>query len=103
MILHRTVARLRLLNTRALRFSPVPLAWRNVLSDRRGLARSAAGIGFAALLMMVELGFRNGYIESMLLVMRRLDGDIMLVSSQKYQFERVAPFSRRQLYEAGGG
>ncbi len=102
MILQRTVARLRVLNARALRYSPVPLAWRNLLSDRRRLARSAAGVGFAALLMMVELGFRNGYIESMLLVMRRLDGDIMLVSSQKYQFERVAPFSRRQLYEAGG-
>src|SRR5664279_4385718 len=102
MILHRSAARLRVLSARTLRRSPVPLAWRNLLSDRRRLARSAAGVGFAALLMMVELGFRDGYIESMLLVMRRLDGDIMLVSAQKYQFERVAPFSRRQLYEAGG-
>ena len=102
MIWHRGFAALRVLGARVLRLSPVPLAWRNLLSDRRRLARSSAGVGFAALLMMVELGFRNGYIESMLLVMRRLDGDIMLVSSQKYQFERIAPFSRRQLYEAAG-
>jgi putative ABC transport system permease protein len=80
----------------------VPLAWRNLVSDKRRLARSAAGIGFAALLMMVELGFRDGYIESMLLFIRRLDGDIMLISSQKYQFDRVSPFSRRQLYQARG-
>jgi putative ABC transport system permease protein len=80
--------------------SRVPLARRNVLADKRRLARSAAGIAFAVLLMMVELGFRSAFIESMLLAMRQLDGDIMLVSATKYQFDRRAPFSRRQLYEA---
>ncbi len=93
---------LRLLTLRVAWVFQVPLAWRNLLSDKRRLARSAAGIGFAALLMMVELGFRDAYIESMLLVIRRLDGDIMLISSQKYQFDRIAPFSRRQLYQARG-
>ena len=101
MIRQKGIEGLRLLTARAAWLSSqVPLAWRNLLSDKRRLARSAAGIGFAALLMMVELGFRDAYIESMLLVMRRLDGDIMLTSSQKYQFDRVAPFSRRQLYQA---
>jgi putative ABC transport system permease protein len=93
---------LRRLTSRAAWRLQVPLAWRNLVSDKRRLARSAAGIGFAALLMMVELGFRDGYIESMLLFIRRLDGDIMLTSSQKYQFDRVSPFSRRQLYQARG-
>ena len=102
MIQQKGFAGLRFLTGRAMGSFPVPLAWRNLLSDKRRLVRSAAGIGFAALLMMVELGFRDGYIESMLLLMRQLDGDIMLVSSQKYQFDRVAPFSRRQLYEARG-
>lgn len=93
---------LRRLTSRAVWRLQVPLAWRNLVSDKRRLARSAAGIGFAALLMMVELGFRDGYIESMLLFIRRLDGDIMMISSQKYQFDRVSPFSRRQLYQARG-
>src|SRR3954465_10404101 len=80
--------------------STVPLAWRNLLANKRRLIRSTAGIAFAVLLMMVELGFRNSFIESMVLNIRALDGDIMLVSSAKYQFDRTAPFSRRQLYEA---
>jgi putative ABC transport system permease protein len=80
--------------------STVPLAWRNLLADKRRLARSAAGIAFAVLLMMAQLGFRNAFIDSMLLAIRQLDGDIMLVSSAKYQFDRGAPFSRRQLYPA---
>jgi putative ABC transport system permease protein len=78
----------------------VPLAWRNLLSNKRRLSHSIAGIAFAVLLMMVELGFRNAFIDSMLLAIRALDGDIMLVSSTKYQFDKSAPFSRRQLYEA---
>jgi putative ABC transport system permease protein len=81
---------------------PVPLVRRNLFADRRRLARSVAGIAFAVLLMMSQLGFRNAYIDSMLLIIDRLDGQIMLISSQKYEFDRDAPFSRRQLYQARG-
>jgi putative ABC transport system permease protein len=79
-----------------------PLARRNLLADPRRLARSVAGVGFAVLLMMLELGFRDGYIESMLLMMRQLDGDIMLVNSALYQFDRSPSFPRRQLAAAEG-
>lgn len=79
---------------------PVPLALRNLLASPGRLARSAIGIAFAVLLMMVELGFRGGFIESMLLPIRQLDGEIVLLSPAKYQFDRPAPFPRRQLYEA---
>ncbi len=86
----------------ALSWPAVPLARRNFIANGRRLARSLAGIAFAALLMMVELGLKNGFVESALLTVRRLDGDIMLISSAKYQFISTAPFSRRQLHEARG-
>jgi putative ABC transport system permease protein len=78
----------------------VPLAWRNILANKQRLLRSIAGIAFAVLLMMVELGFREGFIASMLVAIRQLHGEIMLVSSTRYQFGREAPFSRRQLSQA---
>jgi putative ABC transport system permease protein len=81
-------------------WSIVPLAQRNLLADKRRLARSAAGIAFAVTLMIVQLAFREGHIDSNLLVIRQLDGDIMLVSPAKYLFEGKTPFSRRQLHEA---
>jgi hypothetical protein len=80
--------------------SAVPLARRNFLSHGRRLIRSLAGIAFAAGLMMVEIGFYISFIESNLLPIEDLDGEIMLVSSTKYTFDRSLPFSRRQLYEA---
>src|SRR4051794_32524120 len=80
----------------------VPLARRNLLATWRRHARSLAGIAFAALLMMVEVGLDTGFVESSLATMRRLNGEIMVISTAKYQFDSPAPFPRRQLYEARG-
>ena len=80
--------------------STVPLARRNFLGHGRRLIRSLAGIAFAAVLMMVEIGFYISFIESNLLPIEDLDGEIMVISSTKYEFDRPLPFSRRQLYEA---
>jgi putative ABC transport system permease protein len=80
--------------------SAVPLAWRNLVSNKPRLLRSLAGIAFATLLMMTEIAFYNGFVGSNLLPIRSLDGDIMLVGSTKYEFARSAPLSRRQLYQA---
>jgi len=78
----------------------VPLAWRNIMADKRRLVRSTSGIAFAVLLMLLQLGFRAAFLDSALAVIRNIDGDIMLISSTKFRFGRKDPFSRRQLYAA---
>lgn len=80
----------------------VPLAWRNMMADRRRLVRSISGIGFAVLLMQLQLGFRVGFLDSALQILRNLDGDIFIVSSTKFRFGRKDPFPRRDLYAARG-
>jgi putative ABC transport system permease protein len=80
----------------------VPLALRNLVADKRRLARSIFGIAFAVVLMLVEFGFRNAFLESSLQLIRHMDGDIVLVSSSKYRTGRKDAFSRRQLYLANG-
>jgi putative ABC transport system permease protein len=78
----------------------VPLAWRNILADKRRLLRSTSGIAFAVLLMLLQLGFRGAFLDSALEVIHNIDGDIFLTSSTKFRFGRKDPFSRRQLYAA---
>ena len=78
----------------------VPLAWRNVLADKRRLLRSTSGIMFAALLMLLQLGFRGAFLDSALEIIHKIDGDIILTSPTKFRFGRKDPFSRRQLYAA---
>jgi len=73
------------------RAHPVPLAWRTITANRWRLARSSAGIGFAVLLMLAQLGFENAFFNASLQVLRALDGDIFLQSVHKYQFATQDP------------
>ncbi|MBV8936425.1 MAG: ABC transporter [Alphaproteobacteria bacterium] len=78
----------------------VPLAWRNLVSNKSRLLRSAGGIGFAVLLMLMQLGFEQAFFESALVVIRGLDADIVLQSAHKYQFATRDPFPRAELDQA---
>jgi putative ABC transport system permease protein len=79
---------------------PVPLAWRSLTANRRRLLRSSAGIGFAVLLMLMQLGFENAFFAASLEVLRGLDGDIFLQSTHKYQFATQDPFPAAVLAKA---
>ena len=78
----------------------VPLALRNALANKPRLIRSATGIGFAVLLMLIEIGFYNAFLDSALAIPRRLDGEVFLISTAKYRVGRKAVFPRRDLYAA---
>jgi putative ABC transport system permease protein len=79
---------------------PVPLAWRSLASNKWRLLRSSAGIGFAVLLMLMQLGFEKAFFDSSLQVLRGLDGDIFLQSVHKYQFATQDPFATSLLATA---
>jgi putative ABC transport system permease protein len=75
----------------------VPLAWRNLVANKPRLLRSAGGIGFAVLLMLMQLGFEQAFFDSSLEVIRALDGDILIQSIHKYQFATRDPFPQADL------
>ena len=64
---------------------PVPLAWRSLTANKRRLLRSTAGIGFAVLLMLMQLGFEGAFFDASLQVLRALDGDMELLDRAKLQ------------------
>ncbi len=78
----------------------VPLAWRNLVANRRRLVRSSAGIGFAVLLMLVQLGFERGFFDASLATVRQIDGDLVIISASNYRFGSADPFPRRYLATA---
>jgi putative ABC transport system permease protein len=75
----------------------VPLAWRNLAANKPRLLRSAGGIGFAVLLMLMQLGFEQAFFNSALEVIRGLDGDILIQSAHKYAFAVRDPFPNTDL------
>jgi putative ABC transport system permease protein len=79
----------------------VPLAWRNLLANKPRLLRSSGGIGFAVLLMLMQLGFERAFFNASLEVIRLLDGDIFLQRASKYRFATKDPFPAQDLTTAG--
>jgi len=78
----------------------VPLAWRSLLANKPRLLRSSGGIGFAVLLMLMQLGFERAFFNASLEVIRLLDGDIFLQRASKYRFATRDPFPGRALEAA---
>lgn len=80
--------------------APVMLAWRNATSDRRRLYRAATGIGLAAVLILMQLGFREAFLESALTIFRAIDGDLVILSPTRYQLGQRETFPRQRIYQA---
>ncbi len=78
----------------------VPLAWRNLTANKVRLVRSSAGIGFAVLLMLVQLGFERGFFDASLAMVRQLDGDLFFMNAAKYRVQTRDPFPHRFLAPA---
>lgn len=78
----------------------VPLAWKNLTHDRRRLLAALAGVGFAVLLMCMQLGFRNALFDSTVALLEQLNADLILVSTARYSLSMHETFSRRRLYQA---
>jgi putative ABC transport system permease protein len=61
---------------------------------------AVSGVTFAVILIFMELGFLNALLESTVQVLRRLDGQIMLVSRSQYALIAAERFDIRRLYDA---
>jgi putative ABC transport system permease protein len=85
---------------RVLALGRVPLARRNLLVNKARLLRSLAGIGFAVLLMLMQLGFERAFFQSSLQVIELLDGDLFIQSVYKYRFVTRQPFPPADLARA---
>jgi putative ABC transport system permease protein len=77
-----------------------PLAWNNLTHDVRRLAVAISGVAFAVILIFMELGFLNALLESTVQVLRRLNGEIVIVSSAQYALMAGERFDLRRLYQA---
>src|SRR5258708_148313 len=80
--------------------SKVPLAWRNLIHDKRRFLVSTAGIGLAVILVFMELGFWNGLLDSSVSLVRQFNGEIIIASKARYTMVVREPFTTRRLAQA---
>ncbi len=80
----------------------IPIGWLQLKHRPGRLAVAVAGIGFAVLLIMMQLGFRSALFESAVRMQERFHYDIALFSPDSVFIVRPQPFSIRRLYQALG-
>lgn len=78
----------------------MPIGWLQLRHKPLRLLVALAGIAFAVLLIMMQLGFRSAMFESAVRFHERMDYDIALFSPDSVFIVRPQPFSIRRLYQA---
>jgi putative ABC transport system permease protein len=80
----------------------ISLAWMQLRYQKVRLAVATAGIAFAVILILMQLGFRASLLESSVRYQERLRCDIVIMSPDTLFIAQPAPFSSRRLYQARG-
>lgn len=73
------------------------LVARNLLHHRKRLLLSVCGVGFAVVLMAMQLGFRNALFDSTVQVIRELNADLIIFNRGKYAMTVTQRFPRTRL------
>jgi len=81
---------------------PIPLAWLQLTREPLRLAVVVAGVAFAVVLILMQLGFREALFESSVRYHQALDYDLALLSPKMQFIGLPQSFSRRRLYQARG-
>lgn len=77
-----------------------PLSWLQLSHEKARLLIALAGIGFADMLMFIQLGFQTALFDSSVTFHKALQGDIFLMSPQSDALGFTEPFSERRLYQS---
>ena len=78
----------------------IPFAWLQLTHQRLRLLAAIAGIAFAVILMLVQLGFKDALLSSAGLHFNHMNADLALVSPQYEYLLASKVFPRRRLSQA---
>jgi putative ABC transport system permease protein len=81
---------------------PMPLAWMQLTREKLRLVVAVAGVSFAVVLMLMQLGFRAALYKSSVRLHSYLNGELFLISPQSSYLVLMRSFSRRRLYQVLG-
>ena len=78
----------------------LPIGWLQLRHSRTRLIAAIAGVAFANLLVLMQLGFAFGLTESVRLSYQQFNADIIVVASDMNTLADGSPLPRQRMYEA---
>ncbi len=79
---------------------PIPLGWLQLWHRKLRFLVALAGIGFAVMLILMQLGFRASLFESAVRYHKAFKYDVAIFSRESQYIVRPEAFSNRRLYQA---
>lgn len=77
-----------------------PLAWKNLTHNRVRTAIGVAGVGFAVILIFMQMGFKGAIRKTATQIYDALDFDLMLRSPAYLHLTEPRSFPRSRIYQA---
>ena len=78
----------------------IPLAWRQLTSDKKRFATALAGVSFGVVIMLFQLGIFQAFMTMVIRPIVAVQGDLMLISPDFQYFAVPGEFPERRLYQA---
>jgi putative ABC transport system permease protein len=76
-----------------------PLGWLQLKQEKMRFAVALAGVAFAVVLILMQLGFQSALYKSSVRVHEMLDYEVVILSRESAYIAQPDPFSRRRLYQ----
>ena len=77
-----------------------PLAWKNLTSSPSKCILAATGVGFAVVLMFMQIGFRNALLDSNIQIFQLFKADLVVISRARYNVSTEQRLPRHLLEQA---
>ena len=77
-----------------------PLAWKNLSHNKVRTCVGVAGVGFAVILIFMQMGFKGGVASTATQIYDALDFDLMLRSPAYLHLTEPRSFSRTRVFQA---
>jgi putative ABC transport system permease protein len=78
----------------------IPLAWRQLVMEKKRFAAAVAGITFAVTMMLFQLGLNSALFDQVVAPLLQMRGDLVLISPQFEYFGISREFPEARLYAA---
>ncbi len=79
-----------------------PLAWKNLTSSPSKCMLATTGVGFAVVLMFMQIGFRFALLDSNVQIFNLFDADLVISSRARYNITTEQRFPRSLLNQVAG-
>jgi len=78
----------------------LPLGWLQLISNKFRFVAAAAGVGFACILVFVQLGMMGSFSEATRVTYRGFNADVMISSSDANDLSDGSNIARRGMFQA---